>query len=69
MAGDTLTKIANKHNLTLAELKELNPKLSEKIYVGQTLIVSKTASTTVIDLPNKKIQQNKATFLLIHMLW
>ncbi len=52
VAGDTLTKIANKHHLTLAELKELNPKLSSKIYVGKTVIISKTASKTVIDLPS-----------------
>lgn len=52
VAGDTLTKVANKHNLTLAELKELNPKISSKIYIGQKIIVSKTASKTVIDLPS-----------------
>ena len=54
VAGDTLTKIANKHDLTLAELKELNPKLSNKIYVGQTVIVSETTSKTVIELPHKE---------------
>lgn len=58
VAGDTLTKIANKHDLTLAELKELNPKLSAKIYVGQTLIVSETASKTVIELPQETISSN-----------
>ena len=48
----------NKHDLTLAELKELNPKLSEKIYVGQTLIVSETTSKTVIELPQENISSN-----------
>ena len=62
VAGDTLTKIANKHNLTLAELKELNPKLSNALYAGSKLIVSNTASTTVIDLPStKKSSATKGT--------
>ena len=61
VVGDTLTKIANKHNLTLAELKELNPKLANKIYIGKTLIVSQTASKTVIDLPS--LTKPKATTL------
>lgn len=52
VAGDTLTKIANKLNLTLAELKELNPKLTNKVYIGSTIHVSKTASKAVIDIPN-----------------
>ena len=61
IAGDSLTKIANKHNLTLAELKELNPKLSNKIYVGQTVIVSETTSKTVIDLPSSTKSKTKTT--------
>ena len=58
VAGDTLTKIAKKHDLTVAELKELNPKLSDTVYVGQTVIVSETTSKTVIELPQETISSN-----------
>lgn len=42
--GDTLIKIANKHGLSLAELKSLNNLKSDMIYVGNKLIVSVTTS-------------------------
>lgn len=60
--GDTLTKIANKHHLTVAKLKELNPKLAktDKVYVGQTLVVSKTTNNMVIDLPTSSKEKTKA---------
>lgn len=61
VAGDTLTKIANKHDLTLAELKELNPKLTSKIYVGQAIIVSETATKTEIILPSNPEKSTKIT--------
>jgi peptidoglycan endopeptidase LytE len=52
-SGDTLYKIAKKHSLTVAELQELNPGVSNTIYVGNTLLVSKTIEseqpTTVSD--------------------
>jgi membrane-bound lytic murein transglycosylase D len=40
-SGDTLYKIASKNNLTLEELKKLNPKVSSNLKVGQKIIVSK----------------------------
>jgi len=54
VAGDTLTKIANKHNLTLGELKQLNNLSSTVIKVGDTLIVSSSSTETIIDLPEEK---------------
>ncbi|MER1984434.1 MAG: LysM peptidoglycan-binding domain-containing protein [Solibacillus sp.] len=37
--GDTLTKIAQKNNITVAQLKQWNTLTSDVIYVGQTLTV------------------------------
>lgn len=53
-AGDNLTKIANKHHITLGELQSLNKLTSTVIYPGDVLIVSKSTGTTVIDLPQAK---------------
>lgn len=54
VAGDNLTKIANKHHITLGELQSLNKLTSTVIYPGDVLTVSKTTGTTVIDLPQAK---------------
>jgi membrane-bound lytic murein transglycosylase D len=40
-SGDTLTQIAKKNNTTVAELKKLNPKLTDKLKVGQKITVKK----------------------------
>lgn len=54
VAGDNLTKIANKHDITLGELQSLNKLTSTVIYPGDVLTVSKSTGTTVIDLPQAK---------------
>lgn len=54
IAGDNLTKIANKHDITLAELQSLNKLTTTIIHPGDVLTVSKSAGTTVIDLPQAK---------------
>ncbi|NYE56542.1 C40 family peptidase [Carboxydothermus ferrireducens] len=43
-AGDTLWDIAKKFNLTVDELKRLNNLKSEKLSIGQKLLVKKTTS-------------------------
>lgn len=45
--GDTLSKIAKKHNVTVAKLKKLNPSSSDKLQIGDLLIVSKTTTQVV----------------------
>lgn len=44
-SGDSLSKIASKHNMTTSSLKSLNKLQSDMIYVGQKLKVSGKAST------------------------
>ena len=44
--GDTLSKIAMKHNTTIALLKEWNNLQSDSIYIDQKLIVSKKQQTS-----------------------
>ena len=40
-SGDSLSKIASKNKTTVAQLKKLNPKLSNNLKVGQKVIISK----------------------------
>ncbi|SNS79679.1 peptidoglycan endopeptidase LytE [Bacillus sp. OK838] len=72
VSGDTLTRIANKHNLTLAELMKLNNLKSDRIYAGAKLIVSKSTTTTTIDLPSSskpsnvtQTPANSATYIVV----
>ncbi|MDK7752602.1 MULTISPECIES: COG3942 and LysM peptidoglycan-binding domain-containing protein [Staphylococcus] len=43
--GDTLQSIANKHHLSLNELYQLNPFITETIYPGQLIAVSEKGSS------------------------
>ena len=45
--GDTLTQIAKKFNTTVTNLKQWNGLQSDRIYVNQTLSISKPASEEV----------------------
>jgi LysM repeat protein len=37
--GDTLSAIAKKHNTTVSKLKKANKLISDRIYIGETLII------------------------------
>lgn len=45
-SGDYLGKIALQNSITVQELKALNGLSSDRIYVGQKLVISKTTSTS-----------------------
>jgi len=46
--GDTLSKIANKVKLTVADLKKLNNLNSDTIYVGQQLKIGEVKGTSIV---------------------
>lgn len=54
--GDTMAKIASKHNLTLSQLQALNPQIKNisRIYVGDKLVVGVvTAKASPTPVPTK----------------
>ena len=67
VSGNTLSGIAYQYKTTVAQLKAWNNLRSDMIYVGQTLIVSKTASsapsrptpTPAANHPSSSIQTHK----------
>lgn len=52
--GDNLTQIAQKHNLTVAQLKELNKLENENLQLGQKLIVKDSENQVVADAETVK---------------
>lgn len=59
--GDTLSKIASKHNTTIALLREWNNLQSDAIYIDQKLIVSKKQNTPSNDNLPAKTTANTST--------
>ena len=45
--GDVLSRIAKEHNVTVAQILELNALDNDRIYVGQKLLIGKSATATV----------------------
>ncbi|MEW5676492.1 LysM peptidoglycan-binding domain-containing protein [Flavobacterium enshiense] len=52
--GDNLTQIAQKHNVTVAQLKELNKLENENLQLGQKLIVKALENEAVTDAETAK---------------
>lgn len=48
-SGDTLYSIANKYNLTISELKELNNLSTNTLSIGQTLKIRETSSDIITE--------------------
>lgn len=60
--GDSLIKIANKHGITLGELKTWNNLTKDMIYVGQSLVVAKKAAPKQeVNVPVAKPKPNEST--------
>jgi len=56
-SGDTMTQIAQGHNLTLQELAKMNPQIEDAnlIYIGQTIITDKQEKTNKQEIPEIKV--------------
>ena len=69
--GDTISRIAEKYDITSADIFWLNPELTEQIYIGQTLLIQKeqkfiqiqTTKTVVeeVEVPYETIKINTDT--------
>ncbi|MPM05636.1 hypothetical protein SDC9_51926 [bioreactor metagenome] len=76
VSGETLYSIAKKYLLTLAQLKTLNPGISDEISIGQQIIVGynsssagivKTDSTCNCDHPAKLKEYNVALLIPLYL--
>ena len=59
--GDTLSKIATKYNVTVAQLKSWNSLTSNTIYVNQKLVVKKTS--TIEAKESTKIEETSSSVI------
>jgi len=57
--GDNLTQIAHKHNLTVAELKELNQLENENLQLGQKLLVKAPGTDAVAEANTEKMEAKR----------
>lgn len=63
-SGDTLSHIAVRHNVSVAQLKTMNNLSSDIIYVGQVLKVTGTATSPVSNAPVGPSTQAKVDALI-----
>jgi membrane-bound lytic murein transglycosylase D len=57
--GDTLGGIAKRHRVTVSSLKELNNLKSDRLVVGQSLIISQRQESGVEEAPSKQPEIRK----------
>lgn len=64
-SGDTMTKIAKEHNLTLQQLAEVNPQIPNLnlIYVGQNVNIIQTDSTINPQIHNSTLSNGEIDML------
>ena len=60
--GDNLTQIAQKHNLTVAQLKELNKLEHENLQLGQKLLVKAMENQEVAEVETAKKEQRQKEY-------
>lgn len=60
--GDTLSGIANKNDIRLSQLIELNPKFSEKIMIGDKLLVSNEVNYLRIKVVKTEVVEEKIPY-------
>ncbi|MBP8066448.1 MAG: LysM peptidoglycan-binding domain-containing protein, partial [Flavobacterium sp.] len=60
--GDNLTQIAQKHNLTVAQLKELNKLEHENLQLGQKLLVKAMENQEVAEAETAKKEQRQKEY-------
>lgn len=57
-SGDSWWSIAEKHNLSVAELKKLNPTLGKYLKAGQTVKLIGTPATTIVSSDRTELASN-----------
>ena len=61
-AGDTLSGIARRHDMTLSELRALNPDVKENIYVGDKLLVNRAQPYLQVQVVRTEIYEESIPY-------
>ena len=61
-AGNTLSGIARKHNMTLSELRALNPSVTESIHIGDKLLVQRAQPRLQVQVVRTIVYEEEIPF-------
>ena len=61
-AGNTLGGIARKHNMTLSELRALNPSVKESIHIGEKLLVQRAQPRLQVQVVRTIVYEEEIPF-------